>query len=59
VTGDCFWACRLVDRYGPDIVIVHGAATGVDESFDSAARRLGIKVEAYLADWDRLGNRAG
>jgi hypothetical protein len=68
ITGDRFWAChaldarvlrRLVDRYGPDLVVVHGAAPGVDESFDSAARGLGIAVEPHPADWDRLGSRAG
>jgi hypothetical protein len=68
VTGDRFWSChqlatailrRLVARYGPDIVIVHGDATGVDESFATAAKGLGIAVEAHPADWDRLGKRAG
>lgn len=68
VTGDRFWAChhlaagiirRLEARYGPDIVIVHGAATGVDESFDTAAMGLGIATEPHPADWERLGKRAG
>src|SRR5258708_269331 len=68
VTGDRFWAChrlaaailrRLVKRYGPAIVIVHGDAPGVDESFATACRGLGIEVEAHPADWDRLGKRAG
>jgi hypothetical protein len=68
VTGDRFWGChylaaevirRLVKRYGPDIVIVHGDATGVDESFATAAKGLGVAVEAHPADWDRLGKRAG
>lgn len=68
VTGDRFWNChqlaaevirRLVQRYGPDIVIVHGDATGVDESFATAAKGLGVSVEAHPAAWDRLGKRAG
>ena len=68
ITGDRFWNCpelaasiirRLVKRYGPDIVIVHGDATGVDESFAVAAKGLGVVVEAHPADWDRLGKRAG
>jgi hypothetical protein len=68
VTGDRFWYChvldadilrRLRDRYGPDIVIVHGAATGVDESFATAAKGLGIATEPHPADWDRLGRMAG
>jgi hypothetical protein len=71
VTGDRFWAChrlaasilgRLVTRYGPDVVIVHGGSTGVDESFDAACRGLGIAVEPHPVtdeDWKRLGKRAG
>ncbi len=68
VARDRFWNChamaaavirRLVERYGPDIVIVHGDATGVDESFATAAKGLGVAVEAHPADWDRLGKRAG
>jgi len=55
VTGDRFWVCpqlaaavvkRLVDRYGPEIVIVHGDATGVDECFGRAAKGYGLTVEA-------------
>jgi hypothetical protein len=64
VTGDRFWVCnrlaagvlrRLIDRYAPHIIIVHGAATGVDQSFDTAAKGLGIPVEAHPAAWDRPG----
>jgi hypothetical protein len=67
VTGERFWAChklaaailrRLVARYGPDIVIVHGDDTGVEESFVTAARGLGIRTEAHPADYDRLGEGA-
>jgi hypothetical protein len=68
--GGCtrFWACnnlaaqslrRLVARYRPDLVIVHGGGPGVDESFATAARGLGIAVEPHPADRDRLGERAG
>jgi hypothetical protein len=71
VTGDRFWTChrlaaailvRLVARYGPEIVVVHGGATGVDESFDSACRGLGVKTEVHPVtggDWERLGKKAG
>jgi hypothetical protein len=71
VTGDRFWfdpklaaeiIRRLVDRYGSDIVIVHGGATGVDESFAMAAKGLGIAAEAHPVtdqEWQRLGKRAG
>lgn len=68
VTGDRYWVCnrlaanilrRLIDRYGSEIVIVPGAATGVDESFATACKGFGIVEEAHPADWDRLGNKAG
>jgi hypothetical protein len=68
VTGDRDWICfdlataivrRLVTRYGPDVVIVHGAARGVDDSFRSVCRWLGVKDEPHVADWERFGNAAG
>jgi hypothetical protein len=68
VTGDRFWfcnrlaaavVCRLVARYGQDIVVVHGAATGVDESFEMTCRGLGVNTEPHPADWERFGKRAG
>jgi hypothetical protein len=68
ITGDRYWAChklaaeilrRLIARYGSDLVIVHGDATGVDESFGSAAKGLGLSVEAHPADWDQAGPAAG
>ncbi len=68
VTGDRFWDChvlasgvirRLIDRYGTGLVVVHGAATGADAAFATAARELGVAEEGHPADWDRLGKRAG
>src|SRR5262245_34701416 len=68
VTGDRFWVChnlaytilqRLIARYGTDLTIVHGDATGVDESFDTAAKGLGVGREPHPADWDRFGKFAG
>lgn len=67
VTGDRFSYCyamaagvlrRLVERYESDIMIVHGDATGVDESFGTATKGLGVTVEPYPTDWYRLGKRA-
>jgi hypothetical protein len=48
-----------VARYGPEIVIVHGAAPGVDESFELACRGLGVATEPHPAEWDRFGKSAG
>jgi hypothetical protein len=68
ITGDRHWRCddlakqvlnRLLARYGPHLVIVHGGAPGVDQSFHVAGRELGITVEPHLADWKGLGNVAG
>jgi hypothetical protein len=48
-----------VARYGPEITIVHGAAPGVDESFEMACRGLSVTTEPHPAEWRRLGNKAG
>jgi hypothetical protein len=50
---------RMLARFGPDLVVVHGGAPGVDHSFNVAGRELGITVEPHLADWNGLGNIAG
>lgn len=39
--------------------IISGGAPGVDRAAEVWARRLGIQPDVYLADWSRLGNRAG
>jgi hypothetical protein len=49
---------RLDSRYGPDIVIVHGDATGVAESFATAARGQRLKTEEHSADRGHLGDGA-
>ena len=36
-----------------------GAATGVDAAFDRATIAARVTREPHLADWDRLGRRAG
>jgi hypothetical protein len=68
ITGERHWTCyelaeavlnRLVARYGPNLVIVHGGACGVDNSFNLACREARITVEPHLADWKGLGNVAG
>jgi hypothetical protein len=69
VTGDRAWHCdelatrvvaRLIERYGRDgLVLVHGAATGVDSAFDRAGIAVGVAREPHPADWKRPGKRAG
>jgi hypothetical protein len=63
VTGDRHWYApelaaevvkRLLVRNGPDLVIVHGAAPGIDWSFTQACGNLGLKVEVHPARWDLL-----
>jgi hypothetical protein len=67
VAGDQFWPChklasailrRMLARYGPDIVIVHGDDTGVAESFATAAKGQRIRTEEHVADFAHLGKEA-
>jgi hypothetical protein len=68
VTGDRNWCCpelaeqvvnRLLARYGPNLVIIHGGACGVDNAFGVACHELGIVAEPHLPVWKGLGNIAG
>jgi hypothetical protein len=65
VTGERAWVCdelamvvleRLIARYGREIVIIHGGAAGVDESFSKACKSLGIALDVRLASWPQTGN---
>jgi hypothetical protein len=67
LTGDRFWPChklvadivrRMIARYGPDIVIVHGNDTGVDEAVAIVCRGFRMKDVNYPCEWDRLGGEA-
>jgi hypothetical protein len=67
ITGSRDWAChelaesviaRLIARYGPNLVIVHGGARGVDLSFEMAAKEHDLVTEPHPADWSQ-GRRAG
>jgi len=42
----------------PDVVLT-GKARGADTLGEQWARRNGVEVEEYYADWDGLGKRAG
>jgi len=46
-------------RYGRDeLVLVHGAATGVDSAFDMACAFARVDRDPNPAEWTRLGRRA-
>jgi hypothetical protein len=45
----------LVDRYGRDIIIIHGNEPGVDASFDAAAKEMGLNVETRVIDRKNTG----
>jgi len=60
ITGCRSWNCDalaarvvagLLAKHGPDLVVVHGAAPGVDTAFARAAEAAGVRVEAWPADW--------
>jgi predicted Rossmann fold nucleotide-binding protein DprA/Smf involved in DNA uptake len=42
-----------------DAVVVSGGAPGVDSIAEGAARRRGLEVLVFAADWRRLGRKAG
>lgn len=68
ITGSRAWSCldlalrivnRLLARYGPDLLIVHGdCATGVDAAFEDACQELGVATEPHPVDWS-MGRKAG
>ncbi len=67
VTGCRDWFChdiadlcveRMKAKYA-DLVIVHGAAKGVDRSFENACYNHRVATEPHPADWDRHGKAAG
>lgn len=52
--GDAF----QLDRHG-EIVLVHGAAAGIDRLAAEIAERAGWALEAHRADWEGRGKIAG
>jgi YspA, cpYpsA-related SLOG family len=50
---------EIVGEYGPDAVVVHGAAQGADRLADRAARQLGMRTEPHPARWRTEGKAAG
>ena len=43
----------------PGDVVIHGGADGADEIADEAARKSGLRVEVYRANWREHGRAAG
>jgi len=54
---DAVW--RFVDSLPTNSVVISGGARGVDRVAAKAARRRGLVVVEYLADWNRYGRGAG
>lgn len=50
---------RHIAALDPGDVVIHGGARGADSIADGAARRSGLTVEVYRADWPREGKAAG
>lgn len=48
-----------INALPPHTVIVSGGALGVDTFAEIAAKRQGLSVEVYRADWAKYGKRAG
>lgn len=42
-----------------DLEIVSGGARGVDELGEDFAKKLGLKLTVFEADWDKFGRKAG
>jgi hypothetical protein len=64
VTGDRNWhdmamVFRVLSRYGPDTVLIHGAARGADRHADAYGHYRHWQVFAVPADWDIHGRAAG
>lgn len=50
---------KYVESLPPDTEVVSGGARGVDMMAEHAARKRGLKVTVFLADWDKYGKAAG
>jgi hypothetical protein len=60
--ADAEWMSRVLGAFHkalPIEVIIHGDARGADRMAGQWAKRQGIPVEVYPADWQRHGRAAG
>ena len=42
-----------------DITIIHGGCRGADQIAGKIAKKYGMKIEVFYAEWDKSGLRAG
>jgi hypothetical protein len=64
VTGDRHWDCpdlaiqivsRLLARYGPELVVIHGGKPGVDRAVAEACETLNVPHESRMLSWHQTG----
>ena len=64
IVGDRNWSClrlaekiiaRLFDRYGRDLLIIHGGEAGVDQAVTMACQARGVQHEARLVSRHQTG----
>jgi hypothetical protein len=48
-----------IDSLEGDVTIVSGGARGVDSVAEQQAKKRGLPVEIYRAEWERFGKSAG
>ncbi len=48
-----------IHKETPISVLIHGDAAGADRLADAWAKRVGVPIERYPADWHNLGRPAG
>lgn len=56
------WLFRALDRLHarkPITLLIHGAAAGADTHAGAWAKRRGVQIDPYPADWTAYGKRAG
>jgi hypothetical protein len=49
----------LFERLPKNFIVIHGGAKGADSLVDATARRHGLIIEVYKADWNKYGKSAG
>jgi hypothetical protein len=50
---------QKVRKFPPDTILVSGGAGGVDSIAEDEARKCGLQVIIFRAEWDKYGKAAG